>query len=268
MPSRDLDGVGVLVTRPRHQADGLCALIEQKGGRAIRFPTLEIKEPRDIKKTQTLLRSLSRYDLAIFISPNAVLHAQRMLKKEAIPFPDRLMIAVVGRSTAQAVSRALHREPDICPESRFDSEGLLATDALAHVRDRRIIIFKGEGGRDLLAEGLRERGAHVDYAEVYRRSRPGTAPDGVLQALDQGLIQVVTATSNEALRNLCDMLGGCEDLLQTPVAVVSQRGATLARQLGFRHAPIIADGAADQALVDVLVDWAAKNAKDRTLGTR
>ncbi len=108
-------------------------------------------------------------DLYVFISPNAVTFAGRLLEGHSLP--DGARLAAVGSGTAQALQQAGFKV-DLLPDARFDSEGLLALPELSRLAGRRVVIVRGEGGRPLLGDELRARGADVVYAEVYRRSRP------------------------------------------------------------------------------------------------
>lgn len=238
-----LDGTGVLVTRPAHQADALCALIEAGGGRAVRFPTLEIREPRDPAAAKALLHDADSFDALLFVSANAVERAVPHL-----PARPRAAIGAVGEATARAL-RTHGLVPAILPVGPSDSEGLLAAPALAEVRGRRVLIIRGEGGRPLLGNQLVARGAEVRYAEVYRRALPALDA-GPLVARWRDEVQVVIATSREVLDNLVALLGtaGLERLRETPLVVVSERLATHARALGIGRI-VVADGASDEALL-------------------
>ena len=152
-----LAGAGILVTRAAHQADNLCRLIEQSGGRALRFPALEIVGPADPLRTREQLAQIARYDLAVFVSPNAVVHGMRLLPQG---LPQTLRVAAVGRASAEAL-RVAGRAADIVPQGRYDSEALLAVHELGAMQGRRVIVFRGDGGRPLLGDVLRQRGAEV-----------------------------------------------------------------------------------------------------------
>lgn len=238
-----LDGTGILVTRPTHQADSLCALIEARGGQAVRFPTLEIREPQDPAAADALLHAADAFDLLLFVSANAVEHAASRL-----PPQPRAAIGAVGEATARAL-RARGLEPTILPIGQADSEGLLAAPALQTVRGQRVLIVRGEGGRPLLGDELAARGAEVRYAEVYRRAAPASDA-GPLVARWQEDVQVVIATSREVLDNLVALLGavGLARLRETPLVVVSERLASYARTLGVGRV-VVAAGASDDALV-------------------
>jgi uroporphyrinogen-III synthase len=238
-----LDGAGVLVTRPVHQAERLCALVDARGGRAIRFPALEIRDPLDPAAAEGLLRAANAFDLVLFVSANAVERAAPHL-----PRPLRPALGGVGEGTARAL-RALGLEPALMPTTSADSEGLLALPELQALRGQRVLIVRGEGGRALLGDGLRARGAEVHYAEVYRRALPAVDPAPLLAAWPQR-VQVVVASSREILDNLVVLLGeaGRPLLEQTPLVVVNERTAAHARALGLRRV-IVAGGPGDEALV-------------------
>ena len=250
----DLTGIGVLVTRAIHQAGPLCDLIQAQGGTPQLLPALEISDPLDPTPIQTLLAQLDRFDIAIFISPNAVTHGLAQLPGHTLP-PD-LKIGAVGAGTARALQYA-GVGTHIVPEDRFDSEALLATPALQQVTGRRIIIFRGEGGRPLLGDSLRQRGAEVVYAEVYRRVRPETDVSELLSRWSSD-VQIVTTTSNDILNNLSQMLGeeGASRLQTTPVVVISERMSIRAQELGCKQV-ILAHGADNQAILEALCRWAA-----------
>lgn len=248
----DLHGAGVLVTRPAHQAERLCRLIEAAGGRPVRFPVLAIEPPLDLQPARTLVGRLAHYELALFVSPNAVELGLDLIEAQG-GLPPGLRLAVVGAGSARALRARLGRGPDLQPSERFDSEGLLALPALQQVTGWRVAIFRGDGGRELLGQTLRQRGAVVDYAEVYRRVAP-TADPAALAALHQGAVDCVTVTSSEGLRNLLE-LAGADDarrLCQLPLVVVSERTAELARTLGFTQPARVAAQASDEGVVEAV----------------
>jgi len=246
---RPLSGLGVLVTRPAAQAERLCALIEAAGGRAIRFPTVEI---RPASESEWLRWRLAEpWDLLVFVSRNAVEHAQPLFPGAQLPPEPRL--AAVGRATAEALTAA-GRPADLVPRGRFDSEALLALPELSDVRGRRVLILRGDGGRALLGETLAARGAEVVYAEVYRRVLPRLPVAGLLERWREE-IAVATATSDEVLQNLLKLIGaaGQARLLATPLVVVSERTKVLAQDLGFARVGV-AERADDEAILAACCD--------------
>ena len=236
-----LQGRGILITRPREQAQGLAKLIEAAGGRAILFPAIEIQA--------VPLPNLAEFDLAIFVSPTAVKQALAAMK-----WPQRAKAAAVGRGTQRELER--HGiKGIIAPESGADSEALLAVPELQRVAGRRIVILRGEGGRSLLGDTLAARGAHVEYAECYRRVRPQTDSGPLLTAFAKGAVHAVTVSSAEGLENLFEMLGaaGREHLKKTPLFVPHPRIAAEAKRLGLGEASV--GGASDEEMLERLVAY-------------
>jgi len=255
MPTKNsLHGIGVLVTRPAHQAGPLCDRIAASGGRAVRFPLLAIRDLSDTPEVEAHLARLGDYHLAIFISPNAVALGLRAIARHG-GLPPGLRLATVGQGSARALEQALGRAPDIVPVERYDSEALLALPLLHAVAGQRILVFRGEGGRELLADTLRRRGATVDYLELYRRERP-TADMAERDWLKK--TDIITVTSSEALQNLLALTAAQDRarLLGKPLVVVSERIAALARELGFHQPAIVTPRAGDEAIVEALIDWA------------
>lgn len=233
-----LAGCGVAVTRPAHQADGLVALLSAAGATALRFPTVEIV-PRAAPAPA------GRFDWAVFVSSNAVTHgggAHALAPRRA----------ALGPATAAALGGAEAVAPD-----GSGSEGLLADARFAPRAGERVLIVRGVGGRELLADALRARGVEVVLHEVYARRLPQADPAALLAAWREGALHAVTATSGETLRNLATLLGteGRSLLAEVQLVVVNARMVETARMLGARTPPLVADGAADAALVAALCRW-------------
>ena len=243
--SCDLQGLSVLVTRPVKQAYSLCELIERHHGRPIRFPAIEITAAADPEQARASLATAGQADMLIFVSANAVEYAFPLLPDI---LPGGLVIGAIGRATARKLDE-YGLEPGLLPRSGYDSEGLLALDELQDMGGKQVVIVRGDGGRSKLKDELEQRGARVEYAEVYRRLIPDRNPANLLHGWDR-LIDVVSVTSNESLDNLFTMLGGegRDKLLSTPLLVVSQRMARHAETLGCQYI-YLADNASDGAIL-------------------
>lgn len=251
-PKQPLAGLRVLVTRPAHQAEPFCALLERAGAEPVRFPVLAIVPSPRAGDLAGLAGHLERYDLAIFISANAVQQGLGPLLRGRA-WPAGTAIAAVGRSTATALAE--HGLPvALVPEAGFNSEALLAMPALRDMAGRRVLIVRGEGGRETLAETLRGRGARVEYAEVYRRVLPEVGEAALRDAWRAGGIDAVAVTSVESLRNLWQLAGpDARPLLQAaPLILASGRIAETARELGCRGPLEVAEDATDAAMLAAL----------------
>ncbi len=249
-----LGGLGVLLTRPAGQAEPLCHRLEQAGARVIRFPTLEIVAPPDACDLSQL--PLDRYGVVIFISVNAVQWGLR--RGPAAPqWPQQTRIAAIGRSTAAAL-RHHGLEVALQPAHGFTSEDFLALESLQDLTGRSVLIVRGVGGREVLAEALRARGAQVDYAQVYQRRCPQVDVEPLLDRWRTGEIQAITVTSGESLRNLWELLGEAGQALMSgaTLVVASERIAETARDLGCQGEIRVADDATDDAMFTTLLHLA------------
>ncbi len=248
-----LQGLRVLVTRPEAQQQALIEAIAAAGGQAVSMPLIAI-EPIEDNKQQALLRQqiqeLDNYRLLIFISSNAARFGGELVDSYWPQFPLDVSVLAVGPATAEEVSRRLGCEV-ACSRSGMDSEALLALPLLQDVAGARIAIFRGQGGRELLAQTLRERGARVDYIEVYRREAVPYAADAAVNLITAEDVNVLTVSSGESLKMLRQMLGNNSGLLLLPLIVPSERIAELALQLGFNQVHN-AGGANNEALLHCL----------------
>ena len=251
-----LSGRGILVTRPAHQADALCALIETAGGRAVRFPVMDIRPAADPDVVQAGIARLGEYDLAIFVSANAVNHTLDALAPRI--WPSTVKIAAIGAATDRALAaRGLH--VDVAPKQDFTSEALLALPEFQTVRNQRILILRGTGGRETLRDTLNVRGAQVDYLEVYRRDTAKTDPSALLEHWRAGAIDAVLIASTESLQKLLAIIGtlGLELLGATTLIVGNARTRQLARELGLGGTVVVAADATDAAMLDALCAYFA-----------
>jgi uroporphyrinogen-III synthase len=249
-----LEGIGVVVTRPEHQAAPLCRALEAQGARAIRFPALEIVPIVEPREDEVRPAGGERFDLIVFSSANAVRYGAALLDAQRDP-----ALAAVGPATARALNQAGYRVA-VQSSQGADSESLLRHPKLAAVAGSRILLIKGRGGRDLLREELTRRGASVASIDVYRRERrnPDARECATLAArLAAGEIQAITATSVEtgaSLLALADSRLGSAlaDLLWL---VPGERVAAGLREAGCRGTLLEARSAEDQDLVAALVRW-------------
>ena len=259
-----LAGLRVLVTRPKGQSAGLVALIEQRGGIAFRFPVIDILPVQEPLAVQPALASLDNFDRVIFVSPNAVEHGLAFMDTARVP-ETRARIAAVGESTAAALGQAGFGCV-LRPAEGASSEALLALPELGEktVAGSRILIVRGEGGRQLLGDTLSKRGARVTYAEVYRRAPPEVDGCGPASGGRNGGIDTIVITSLAGLENLFAMLGrgAAGWLKEAGYIVVSERLAAHARALGVRGQPVIAAGADDGSLLEALLRWRAVHPED------
>ncbi len=239
----NLAGTKILVTRPVHQADNLCRLIADNGGQAIRLPVIEIVEFENNQDLLNCRNQLAQLDIIIFISANAVQKTLAILLKQQ-KLPAHIQVIAVGKQTAK-VLKDWGLTP-LCSKSPFNSEMVLEMPLLQTpiVQAKRINIFRGEGGRELLADKLRQRGATVNYINVYKRICPPP-----LIGINELQADIITITSVESLHNLLTILKAKKWLDNTPLVVMSQRIREEANKLGLSANIFVASNASDFGLL-------------------
>jgi uroporphyrinogen-III synthase len=252
MPSpQNLNGKHILVTRPQQQAHNLISLIEQHGGQAIAFPTLEIVPLINPQIANKNLKNLKSYQWLIFISANAVNFAVAA-NNGKIQNLTQAKIAAVGKATAKALQEQ-RLMVDLVPESGFNSEALLAMPVLQDIAKQKILIVRGAGGRETLADELKKRGAIVDYWEVYQRQMPVIETTFVVNLLKQQQLHWLTVTSIEAVQNLVMMLALQKTLLlNVPLVVISERIKQAAQAHGFKKI-VVSSSPDDAAILNTMI---------------
>ncbi|MDX1335182.1 MAG: uroporphyrinogen-III synthase, partial [Gammaproteobacteria bacterium] len=164
-------------------------------------------------------------------------------------------LAAVGARTAAALKDAgMH--VSLVPEQGFTSEDLLSLPELQQVADSAVLIIKGEGGRRLIADTLRERGAQVDEIAVYRRVIPETDIQPIVEQINAGDIDLIALTSIEIVENLVTLLGDAvqQYLYDIPVLAGSARIAARAGEIGFKNV-FQADDPSDESMSAAVLQW-------------
>ncbi len=251
MSEGPLAGFRVLVTRPAHQADELATAIEKAGGEAIRFPVIQIigRNPEIVAQE---LASVPNPDIVIFVSRNAVEYGL-----PAVRACDAA-IAAIGPTTRAAIE-ASGVAVAISSDRGFDSAQLLAHPALKDVRDKSIIIVRGESGRELLADTLKKRGADVGYLSAYRREIR-LAPQDEIDALDKRIrnntIDCITVMSVETLKNLLQQLPltSLEPLRQARLVAPGERVIQTAMELVPGILAIMSSGPQTADMLNALIE--------------
>lgn len=204
MISQTLNGFGIAVTRPLDQAKKLTERIENAGGTAISFPMIAIAPLSDYTMFNQTIARLDQYDWAIFISSNAVQNGMPRVKDLWPVLPTSLSFAAIGPVTANELN-AFGVEKVLTPQERFDSESLLALPEMQAMQGKKVMIFRGVGGREILAETLKSRGAEVTFAECYQRVNPQTSCEYLQVLWQKQQCHAVVVTSSEAMQHLLAM---------------------------------------------------------------
>jgi uroporphyrinogen-III synthase len=250
----------VVITRPRQQAEPLARAVAALGRTPVLLPLLEISPLQDDGELRTVLAGLASYALVAFVSPNAIEAAFAHIAR----WPEGVDIAVVGEGSRAALAKHGVVEGSVrihCPQdpAHSDSEHLLRVLDLAQLAGRRVLVVRGEGGRELMPDALRGAGAAVETVAAYRRAVPALSPElatrlrGLLAEPNDWII-----TSSEALRGLVflvDQLGELhqqlqQQLRQQRLIVPHARILETARGLGFTRLTLTGSG--DERLLAAL----------------
>ena len=247
-----LAGAGIVITRPARQAAGLAREIAALGGQPLVFPAIVILPPSNPSALRAVQWDLAHYDIAIFVSANAAEYGVG----DPAAWPAGILTLAPGPGTASALA-AVGVANVRTPKTTLDSEGLLALPELQAVTGKRVAIFRGDSGRELLRSALEARGARVTQVECYRRARPEGGAVGLLDAWRERRIDAVTLTSSEGLDNLWAILDneGRGYLATTPTFVPHPRIAAHAHRFGLRE--MIVTPPADSGLIASLLEYFA-----------
>lgn len=248
-----LNGLSVLITRPLDQGQSLAAAIQESGGRSVLFPLIRISPIDNLDVTAEIrsrVSKLDQYDLAIFISTNAVKYGLQWLAKLQTHFSENTQVFAIGPTTAQALNSAgvdVHFSV-----AGMQSEDLLDLPELQQISGKRIALFRGIGGRELLADTLRQRGAVVDYIETYVRQVEKHKPEDLEKVIKNEGINVISVTSGQILESLCQLVDiGKEWVHQVPLLVPSERIREKALAAGF-NLVVNTRGADDESILSGL----------------
>ncbi len=249
-----LAGKTVIVTRPLAQAQNILEQLEVNLATTVHFPVLSINAIENISDAQQKFKNLQHYQTVIFISANAVHYAMTCLKELSLDLKTSTL-AVVGPATKQALEHYGY-DIDIVPQSGFNSEALLTDPVLTDVRDKNILIIRGQGGREQLRDKLLSRGANVDYAEVYQRQLPSSRNPIHLNKLisEDCAVLLYSAESAQNMWSLCTKQER-QWLTNVKFIVGSQRIAEAITRVGCINNSIIADNSSDEAMLDTLVNY-------------
>ncbi len=240
----------MLVARPEAQAAELVERVRTLGGRPVVQPLLEI-ERAAVETVAPRLSDLDDIDILVFVSRNAAVHGLRLLADCGGRLPAGRPVAAVGPATAAELAAA-GVVGVISPAGRSNSEELLKSPLFDDVRDRHVLIFRGQDGRETLADTLRARGARVEYAAVYRRRPVGPQAVAVLERWLNMPRPVLVLTSVAVLESLLARVPAARggELRRVPVAVLGERIAAACREAGWQGPVEVAAGSGAAELAD------------------
>ena len=261
-----LNGVRVLITRPEGRNEELAEALRHAGAEVVIEPLLRIvalsgSDP-EYQRARRLLLDLDHYRHLIFVSTNAVDCGMALIDELWPQYPMDVQCHAVGAATAAALRQwpwpagALNSLND-AEHGSMNSESLLAIPALQDVAHQKVLIVRGCGGREHIAQTLRDRGAIVDYAECYRRADTALGALELQARLDAQQPNVVCLNSGETLQAFCARIPASQRGNYS-VLLPSVRVADIARKAGFSEI-ILAENAGTAATLAALSQWQRDN---------
>ncbi|WP_415721095.1 uroporphyrinogen-III synthase [Photobacterium ganghwense] len=225
----------ILITRPAPDGEQLAQQLNAAGIAALSQPLLDIQPGPTLSCLPAQLQQLENGDFLIAVSVHAANLAHNYLMSVGVSWPKNVHYIAVGHKTAAALKtytgQAVHT-----PSARCDSEGLLALPILTQVSGRRVLILRGNGGRELIYQHLQQHGAAVNYSETYQRNWLSLDGHALCQQWQNAGVNSLVVTSGEQLAFLASLVPDNAKawFYQCQLFVPSQRIADQAHQLGFR----------------------------------
>ncbi|GAA6144917.1 uroporphyrinogen-III synthase [Thalassolituus maritimus] len=248
----------VVITRPADQADELLSQVKDMGLDVRHHPLIDITRFEDddsgpARSIRQAILNIDQYQAVIAISQNAAESGLSWLDDYWPQHPVGIRWYAVGPTTAESLRQA--GLPVEMPVDQFDSEGVLALPSLQAVDDEKILIWRGVGGRETLANILRERGAQVDYAELYERRQIDWAAQDWERTLRSSPVLVLS--SGQALAIAQQQVPDIATRVRA-IIVPSERVATYAREQGCTDV-VVAASARNEDTLHSLRAWFAAN---------
>lgn len=235
----------VLACRPQQQNAAWAAFLREQGLEVLDIPLLQIADIETAANKQAvkeIILKLDSFDYLIFVSQNAVKHAFEWIDDFWPELPEGQLMFAIGAKTSAAISEICQ---DYYPSTNIqvinnnaamNSEALLTNEHMLAAQGKKILIFKGAGGRKQLEDSLRDRGAQVETCSLYERSLPDEAADTFAELELNKESDIFVVFSGETLNNLDTVLEGnnYSDKKSIPLVVPGERVAELARAFGFQ----------------------------------
>ncbi len=257
--NRPLFGKRVLVTRTRHQASALGRLLAQEGAQPVELPVLEIKRRFDEDELAGVAEALRKgeYGWVAFTSANAVdIFFDFLWNRRLDARSVSARVAAIGSGTAEVLKRWGVRV-DLTPApDRYTAEGLLAAfDEQFDVRSQSVLLPRAEGAREVLVDGLAERGAQVREIILYVAAPPDAPDADAMRRLRSGEVDVVTFASSSAVKNLLALLDGDTAPLQRPlIACIGPITAASVEEVVRRRPDVVAKEHTTAGLVAAMAE--------------
>ena len=255
---KPLFGQGIVITRPKEQAEEFAQLLRKQGAKVILFPTIKIVPTTGGQKLDRAIRNVEAYQWLIFTSANgAKLFFQRFHELgRDIRDLKGVCICTIGPATA-AVVEERGIKVDLVPES-FVAEGVVRAFQDRGISGQRILLPRAEVARDVIPEGLTQLGAQVEVVNVYRTVSSGAEGGRLKELISKGDIDVITFTSPSILKNFMAIMGeGFHLPARIRIACIGPVTAAAVKKAGLK-VDIMPEMYTIPGLVKAMVDFFCK----------
>lgn len=256
LATHPLFGRTVLVTRARSQASQLTARLEALGARVIEAPTIAITAPSDgYAAIDTAIEQLHSYQWLIFTSANGVTEffARLNVAGKDTRALGYARVAAIGSATAARL-REHGIVADVVP-AEFRAEGVVAALKGQLPPHAKVLLARAEEAREVLPDALREMGADVTIAPVYKTITGEVDAESLREQLAGGEIDMVTFTSSSTVKNLVNILGSIAPLAGVKTAAIGPVTAETATKLGITPDIVAAEYTIDGLVEAIKVDF-------------
>ena len=244
--------MSILVTRPTPSGEELVEQLKKLGLSTYHAPLISIIPGTELPLLATKLSSLTQDDQVFLLSKNAVWHAHSALQHRGLAWPDKLSYYAIGPSTGKFFKQITGKTITWSDEGET-SEIILSLPELQYLAAKKVLLLRGNGGREHLASILSERGANVDYCECYSRQPIDYDPSQFNAQWRSAGISTIVITSGQILSLLTHLITdeNKEWWFSRRLVVVSQRIANIAQSMGWQNIDI-ASSADNNALISAL----------------
>jgi len=248
-----LNNITLWLTRPVGQAKDLSKMLEQQGARVFHLPLMKIESLPQDKKLAKKIKKLDQFDMAFFVSTNAAQIGMELIESQFVSLPKEIKYFSPGPTTASVLQS--YGLEVAYPEKAMSTEALLILPEIRKVlqakssKKKRAVIFRGTGGRELLANALRSKGVDVEYIELYKRTLPEYKESYLKDILKNKTPNGIIFSSAEAIYNFTVLFEKIYPAYRdVPIFVSSLRLKELAHKIGFKTISLLQD-ADDNSIV-------------------
>ena len=241
-----------LITRPEPHASQLATQLKEQHIDCLIFPVINILAPPALTEINEHIKDADQYDWVIITSA----HVLRHITLEPLQRLKHAKVAAIGQKTQHALEQHAIRVAFVPPEPA-GSDALLASDTFQSLRDQRILLLSGVGGRTHLTKSLQSQDNHVVKLECYQRIRPKAPRKESILSWQRNPFMIIICMSNESIDNLVALVGNKTRtwLLNQPLLVASQRQYQHAVAIGFIKPALVVKEISDAGIIHTMLAW-------------